>query len=72
MPPKPLRSVRSASVIPFLLGLLALSQFGPYAMLGVAVAAGALWYGVVMRWLKKRTIDGTVERFTATVEPKRR
>lgn len=55
-----------------LLGLLTLSQFGPYAMLAVAAAAGALWYGVVMRWLKRRTIGGTVERFTATVEPKRR
>lgn len=55
-----------------LLGLLALSQFGPYAMLGVAAAAGVVWYGVVMRWLKRRTIDRTVERFTATVDPKRR
>ncbi|MEY4226347.1 MAG: hypothetical protein RL190_1104 [Actinomycetota bacterium] len=55
-----------------LLGLLALSQFGPYAMLGVALAAGVLWYGIVMRWLKRRTIDRAVERFTATVEQKRR
>jgi hypothetical protein len=55
-----------------LLGLLALSQFGPYAMLGVALVAGAIWYGLVMRWLKRRTIDRAVERFTTTVDPTRR
>jgi hypothetical protein len=34
--------------------------------------AGAIWYGLVMRWLKRRTIDRAVERFTTTVDPTRR